>query len=76
MERSEVALSNKTEIFRRNTATGSARQTKVFLELKARGNAIKEVVEAKTYSNHVFATAKLTIYLARLPATCSHLKGH
>lgn len=39
-ERSEAVLLGMTEIFRRNIATGSVRQTAVFLELRARDNAI------------------------------------
>lgn len=45
--RSEVALLGMTEIFRRNTATGSVRQTVVFLELRARDNAM--IVKGKTH---------------------------
>lgn len=45
--RSEAALLGMTEIFRRNTTTGSVRQKIKFLELRARDNAMR--VEGKIY---------------------------
>ncbi len=64
---SEVAHQGVTEIFRRNTTTGSVRQTVEILELRARDNAMR--VEGKIYYRDILATGSMSIsiYLSHLP---------
>ncbi len=63
--RSEVAHQGVTEIFRRNTTTGSVRQTVEIFELRARDNATR--VGGKIYYRDILATGSMSIYLSHLP---------
>ena len=73
--KSEVALLGIIEIFRRNTATGSVRQTAVFLEPRAK---VKRSEKSKAKANRGMSLRPVdstSIYLLEDPATESQTCG-
>ena len=73
--KSEVALLGMIEIFRRNTATGSVRQTAAFLESRAKVKRNEKLKAKANKGMSLRPVDSISIYLWEDPATESQIRG-